>query len=57
MNLKKQLRNVSQVFYNGTLVFGSVAHNKRRLCLELCLVMCNSDLFDEKMVYDLQMEP
>lgn len=53
MNLKKQLRNVSQVFYNGTLVFDSVAHNKR----PQCLVMCNSDLFDEKMVYSLRMVP
>ena len=55
MNLKKQLRNASQVFYNGTLVLESVAHNKSLQYLELA--MCNSDLFDEKMVHGLQMVP
>lgn len=52
---KKQLWNVSRVFYNRALVSNYEAHSKRLECLGLCLVMCNSDFFDEKMVYGLQM--
>lgn len=54
---KTQLWNVSWVFYNGPLVSDYQAHSKRLECPGLCLVMCTSDFFDEKMVYGWQMGP